>query len=132
MDCPVCNATHNISKAGFRKDLGIAYLLNTETSEKHQQAKVMIKQLELLLKERREHIDDPDIDDPNIYEFFRGIRNEIDLNTETHVKEVYDQRDEMLNRLSQLEADCKQIAKELKKERNIDGQSLLILPMKFI
>ena len=42
-----------------------------------------------------------------IYEHFKKIRNEIDLKTETMIKEIEDQREEYIKKLKVLEEECK-------------------------
>ena len=67
-------------------------------------AKEAMNKLSEKMEEIESLVKSPDL---FIYEHFKKIRNEIDLKTETMIKEIEDQREEYIKKLKVLEEECK-------------------------
>ena len=67
-------------------------------------AKEAMNKLSEKMEEVESLVKSPDL---FIYEHFKKIRNEIDLKTETMIKEIEDQREEYIKKLKVLEEECK-------------------------
>ena len=123
--CEFCNEEHTIPENGFYINKKLADFIQSKLhlTGQHKEASDMFDRLDELIS-RKDTIDPTEY----VYDYFKNLRNRVDLHREVMINEINIKSDEFINKLKELEKEFQSNCNKMQFKSNLDELKQIKLP----